>query len=646
MKKIVSLLCLLLLLTGLKAQIVFQENFNSVADGAMPTGWTVFNLDGLTPNSAITAATASGGLGESFANAWNCYDFSASGLLTSRAAWTTSYFTSPGTANRWMFTPAIVVPATNPVIQYNEFTPNSSYPDGYQLVITTTAPTAANITSATVLKTVTAAATTETLQSVSLSAYAGQTVYIGWRDNSDDMLILAIDDVVVESLPSINATLTSITTAPYVVAGNTNIAGTIKNSGANTITSYDVTYKVDGGTSSAVYSVTGASIASMATGTFTHNVPANLAIGQHTVQVTISNVNGGVDSDTTDNVLTKTVSALSSIPTKRVFCEEATGTWCGYCVRGIVYMGQMATAHPADWVGVAVHNGDPMVVTAWDAGITAFPGFTGFPTIVVDRTLLDDPSNAATCYTTQKAVVSPVDVNIANVTYTGGQISFDVKATPVTTGTVNWTINGAVYEMDVTWMDDASPVADSANYEQHNYYAANALGAMGGFESLPSLISANYMHYNFVNRALLGGFTGTAGSIPASITDGTTYTQNYTYTVPAYQNSWNMHVVGFVIDQATGKVLNSIQVPLSAAGINENHSATNINMYPNPSKGIVNITGITGKSQITVSDVFGKTVMTLENTKVVDMSSLANGIYFIRVNSNNNITTEKVILNK
>ena len=160
MKKIVSLLCLLLLLTGLKAQIVFQENFNSVADGAMPTGWTVFNLDGLTPNSAITAATASGGLGESFANAWNCYDFSASGLLTSRAAWTTSYFTSPGTANRWMFTPAIVVPATNPVIQYNEFTPNSSYPDGYQLVITTTAPTAANITSATVLKTVTAAATT------------------------------------------------------------------------------------------------------------------------------------------------------------------------------------------------------------------------------------------------------------------------------------------------------------------------------------------------------------------------------------------------------------------------------------------------------------------------------------------------------
>ncbi len=639
MKKIFTLLFLVVLFTGLKAQVVFQENFDAVADGAMPTGWTLFNLDGLTPSTSLTA-------NHPYDQAWNCYA-QAGMQITSKCAWSVSWFTAAAIANRWMFTPAIVIPATNPVVQYLVVAQDPAYPDGYELRIMTTAPTAANIMTSTVLSSVTAAPSTPTTMSVNLSAYAGQTVYIGWRNNSNDKFLLAVDDVVVKSLSPINATLSSINTASYVVAGNTNVTGTIANNGGNAITSYDVTYKVDGGAASAVYSVAGANIASLATATFTHNIPANLAVGQHAIQVTISNVNGGVDGDTTDNVLTKTVNVLSSIPTKRVFCEEATGTWCGYCVRGIVYMGQMETAHPTDWVGVAVHNADPMVVTEWDAGIGAYPGFTGYPTIIVDRTLLDDPSNAAACYTTQKAVVSPVDVNIANVTNTAGVISFDVKATPVTTGTVDWRIDGAVYEMDVTWQDDAAPTTDSTTFQQHNYYAANALGAMGGFESLPAVIPANYMHYNFVNRALLGGFSGTASSIPASIVDGTVYTQNYTYTIPAYQHSWNLRLVGFVIDQATGKVLNSIQVPLSAAGITENNSSpVSIKMYPNPSKGIVNISGITGKSQITVTDVFGKTVLIVENTKVVDLSNYSNGIYFIRVNSNNNITTEKVILNK
>ena len=78
----------------------------------------------------------------------------------------------------------------------------------------------------------------------------------------------------------------------------------------------------------------------MATYNFTHNVPANLTVGQDSIQVTISNVNGGTDANLADNVLTKTITVISSIPTKRVFCEELSK--CingGYCVRGIVYHG-------------------------------------------------------------------------------------------------------------------------------------------------------------------------------------------------------------------------------------------------------------------------------------------------------------------
>ena len=645
MKKLITLFTFMVLFIGVKAQ--FSENFDAVAEDSMPTGWTVFNLDGHTPYSGLISTATP------WDKAWGCYDLAADGFnisYTSKCAWATSYFTPAGTANRWMFTPAITVPATNPVIQYTVYDPDASYPDSYELRIMTTAPTSGNITTSTVLLSVAAApAPDPKTMSVNLSAYAGQTVYIGWRVKSTDMDIIGIDNVVVKSLPNIDATLSSINNAPYVVSGNTNITGTITNSGANAITSFDVTYSVDGGTASAVYSVTGQNIASMATYNFTHNVPANITIGQHTVQVTISNVNAGTDANTADNVLTKTINGVSSIPTKRVFCEEETSVLCGYCVRGIVFMDSIAKVHPTDWIGVACHSTgmgtDPMVVTAWDNGNCAFPGFTGFPSVIVDRTILDDPSNLFADYATQKAVISPVDVALANVTYnsTTKQISFDVKATPVTTGTVDWRINGAIYEMDVTASQD--PGTSASEYNQDNYYSGGSIGAMGGFENLANPVPAAQMHYNYIGRAILGGYAGTASSIPASITDGTIYTQNYTYTVPTNQDATQMYVVGLVIDQTSGKVLNSIQAPISPAGITEQNS-NNYKMYPNPSKGIIYFDGLNNNSQITVTNILGESLMFVENVKSIDLSNYVNGIYFVKIKSGNNVSTEKIILNK
>ena len=633
----------MVLFIGVKAQ--FSENFDAVADDSLPAGWTKFNLDGHTPNANMVSTSTP------WDKAWGCYDLSTSFGISyaSKCAWATSYFTSPAAANRWMFTPAIVVPSTNPFVQYTVIDPDGSYPDSYKLVIRTTAPTAANIAASTVLLDVPTAPTPNATQmSVNLSAYAGQTVYIGWQVYSTDEDFIGIDNVVVKSLANIDATLSSINNAVYVVTGNNNITGTVTNSGANAITSFDVTYSIDGGTSSAVYSVTGQNIATMGTYNFTHNVPANITAGQHSVQVTISNVNGGTDANTADNVLTKTITGVSSIPTKRVFCEEETSVLCGYCVRGIVYMDSMATQHPDDWVGVACHSAgmgtDPMVVTAWDNGNCAFPGFTGFPSVIVDRTILDDPSNLPADYATQKAVISPVDVAIANASYNSGTkvVSFDVKATPVMSGTVNWTINGAIYEMDVTSSQD--PGTAASEYNQDNYYAGGSLGPMGGFESLANPVPAAQMHFNYIGRAILGGYSGTAGSIPTTITDGTTYTKNYTYTVPTTQDVTQFHLVGFVIDQANGKVLNCVQSDITT-GINEQH-ISNFKTYPNPTKGIVYFKGLTGNSQITVTNILGESIMVVENVKSIDMTNFVNGVYFVKVKSGNEVSTEKIILNR
>ena len=147
---------LMMLYMGVKAQ--FSENFNSVAVGAMPTGWTVFNVDGLTPNSSVSWVT----------NAWVC---APNQSLPTQAAWSTSWYNPAGTSNDWMFTPAIVVPSTTPILRYTVKAYDVNYPDGYELRVMTTAPTVANLTSSTVLLTVAQAAATATVKTIDLAAY-------------------------------------------------------------------------------------------------------------------------------------------------------------------------------------------------------------------------------------------------------------------------------------------------------------------------------------------------------------------------------------------------------------------------------------------------------------------------------------------
>ena len=85
-------------------------------------------------------------------------------------------------------------------------------------------------------------------------------------------------------------------------------------------------------------------------------------------------------------------------------------------------------------------------------------------------------------------------------------------------------------------------------------------------------------------------------------------------------------------------------------GITEQHSAV-VGIYPNPASNTINIIcgdNATG-SQIEIIDATGKLVHTSTvlsgNSSVVDVSSLAQGIYFVRVNKGSVVLTGKFIRN-
>jgi hypothetical protein len=74
-----------------------------------------------------------------------------------------------------------------------------------------------------------------------------------------------------------------------------------------------------------------------------------------------------------------------------------------------------------------------------------------------------------------------------------------------------------------------------------------------------------------------------------------------------------------------------------------------IAIFPNPTSGILNINSIEANSSVEVINVIGEKVYTnslVKGNNVVDLSGLANGAYFVKLNSNGSITTKKVVLSK
>lgn len=273
----------------ISAQVVYSEDFDgiagSTAGGAgtynFAPGMLKRNVDNLTPATAVNYVN----------EAWERReDFNFN--VADSAAFSTSWYTPAGTANDWMWTPAIPALPANCVLTWNGVAYDPNYPDGYEVRIMTVAPTGGTgvignqITSSTVLYSTTAEATAWTAHSVSLSAYAGQTVYIGFRNNSNDKFLLLIDDIQVAVQLNNDGGLTSIDTAQYTIEPTTqrtadNITAVVHNYGLNPLTNVQLKLNVYNGVGGLVNTMTGTALASLAS-----NGNATITAGSYTPPAT------------------------------------------------------------------------------------------------------------------------------------------------------------------------------------------------------------------------------------------------------------------------------------------------------------------------------------------------------------------------
>ncbi len=440
---------------------------------------------------------------------------------------------------------------------------------------------------------------------------------------------------------AIDAKLVSLDLPNYMQPGNLDISGVIQNLGADPITSFDVTYTIDGGAASATYSVAGQNIATGATANFTHDVAAALNTEQtYSIAVSISNINAGTDANMADNSLSKNVVVTTAMIQRKMIFENFTTGQCPNCPPVITSTEAYAAANP-NAILIAQHSGyftDEMTIAENtellafynDGGSTYAPALmidrhyytTGFDGGAVDPGPVFFPGNVT-------AMNARLDARLAEPAF----VSVNIAATLSATKELSLTVSGEVLA-DVAGNDLRVVVyllEDGLLYAQAGQ-------------------AANPFTHNDVLRDAIPSTYGTAGTVSANTT-GTTYSENYTYQLGATWDPAEMKIVAFVANYDAGdvknrEILNAEEIHMPAVANSIDVLNSNIGIYPNPANNYVKVTGAEN-ANVQIIDITGKVVMTQKlDGNYLNIANLTQGQYILKVVGQKNTSIKKIVVRR
>ena len=455
-----------------------------------------------------------------------------------------------------------------------------------------------------------------------------------------------VDNISVSHTPYIlqelNGAMILINPIEGLVSQNRFAKVEVKNLGLTTINSFDVVLNYAG--TELTESVTGAYLLSFDGMTIDFTSPIVLGEGSSTLSATITNVNGLVDNDATDDAKIIEVNAVKPADGKIVIAEEGTGTWCGWCPRGTVAMDQMARDFDGFYQGIAIHNGDPMAVTAYDQDLNV----SSYPSALVDRSTEIDPGDIKVDFM-ERIIVQPSAMISNGASVDGDSLNVSLTVVFNTGASGNWKIACVLTEDNVTGV--------GSNYAQSNSYSGGDAGDLIGVDGtnwadLPGSVSASNMVYQHVARALSPSFEGYAG-FPNSIELGSNFTFNFKFGLDEAWKIEDMHIVGMLIG-ANSMIDNgsssSVEDAIAAGFV----SGTNVlgstelsqfddllNVYPNPASDIVKLSlniNETKDLQINIVNVLGQKMASRNYGRTsgaqnisLNVSDYPKGIYIVEL---------------
>jgi hypothetical protein len=467
-----------------------------------------------------------------------------------------------------------------------------------------------------------------------------------------------VDDVMFDhvpfTVPALDAMVADIDMGAELATQSGTPTVKVVNGGSTAITSLKVDLTYNGSTTT--QNVTGVNIATA--GVYNVSLPSTvLAAGSLPITAAVYNVNGGAGDNTPSNdTLIELINPIVPAPGKMVVGEEATGTWCQWCPRGAVFMDLFETKYQDFWAGIAVHNGDPMTVEAYDTGIGTLIG--GYPSALVDRLGDVDPSGMSSDFFTRLQTAPKATlVNGATWDANSRVLNVSVRYNFALAANGNYKSACVLTEDGVT--------GTGAGWSQSNAYAGGNNGVMGGYESLPSPVPAAQMVYDHVARAIAPSFTGMTGIFPATVNAGDAHIVNYSFTLPAGWDENEIQIIGLLIDP-TGKIDNAGSADITTAVANGYETGLNagiaqvlesskpVALAPNPANGtsaiLMNLT-TESEVHIELTDLNGKLITSGEYTNLsgaqsiaINLNGLSAGMYAVNILINGTLYTEKLIV--
>lgn len=291
-------------------------------------------------------------------------------------------------------------------------------------------------------------------------------------------------------------------------------------------------------------------------------VKADDQMGRTPRYISITKVNG-VDNGVEDATSEGYMVTVSKAVDRRTVVEEFTGTWCGWCPRGITGMEKVNEQFGDKAITIVVHSDDPMAIE-----YGASPG--SYPYAYVDRGVAADPffgisdKDLGICdlVADRNKIIAEASVNLQQPTLTkNGTISFKTEVV------FNYSNQKAPYAMGYVLLADGLK-GTGKSWAQANNYSNNQEWAE--YPSLAKwLDAAAYVTMTYDHVAVAAkGMDAQGGGIAAPIVDGKQLTLNGSLSIngnTVLQSFENLKVVAVLFNTDNGYIVNADIQPVVIA---------------------------------------------------------------------------------
>lgn len=512
-------------------------------ESGIPETFTRYDRDGNEPSRSMKRYGLEKG------TAWAVFAEAGNSVAVSG-----SWYKEVAQSDDWLVTPAIHVTDARAILSWRACAIDAEHPDGYSVYISDKGNRPEDFTGKPIL-TIPAEVATWKEYFLPLEAYAGKDIHVAFVNNSTNCNLLMVDDIVVLTREH-TFNFTNLTPEAVSTAGNVKITGTITSSGFLPVEGYKLELIHDGQTYTIDRSADTIAPDSVVTVLFDTEINVSLNTTQDYTLI-VSSMEGS-DADTIQGSIT--------CFERTVLIEEGTGTWCMWCPRGQYYLKELHKNRPGEFVDIAVHVSDEMMVPDYAMSLYApFFATYGLPSCVMDRQ--KEQMNNLVSYEEIEAMLDKARAKGAIGRFTELYAS---------TSTMERQLNiHATYEFgriieDGDYSLTFIMVEDSVTgYAQANAYSGSS-DAMGGLDLLPDPIPAGEYVFANVARVMLAGADKNKNSLTLS-----TNTERHVPIFAEYEfdypenlkkSEWEYtKVIGLIIDCQTGEVVNAAEGPLLVA---------------------------------------------------------------------------------